>query len=192
MKKLIKYSFLILVVAVFGACELYPDWNDYVEFDPTYPVSGEYIVNDYTDTGDLMDEAYGSYTIYIYNKANNEADGSDSIWIDNKVGHGASNYAFKYKIKSKADMSNLAFNCTEQGNVTGLNVNPLDSAATVTITNSKVFDNSDGIEDATADSIFFEVEYSYYNSSDVLVTETFQTAGHRKTGWENPNYDDDM
>lgn len=173
---------------MFSACDLYPNWNSYVEYSDTYPISGEYYVRDFDINNDTIVEDW--YKLYIYNKANNPT--GDSIWIDNFSGHpstGAETYDYRYKIKTKADLQNLSFNCIKAGNVTGLNTNPIDSAISVTITNSKIFDMSTDITDATPDSIYFE--FIYYDESGNVIAK-FKTAGHRKTGWENPNYDDDM
>lgn len=188
MKKIKYFLILIFTTIFFAACDTYPDWQEYVEYSSTYPISGEYIVNDYDiETGEVI---YGPYTLYIYNKSFNPT--KDSIWIDNRSGHGTSDYANKYKIKAKADTVALTFDCTDQGNVVGQNIHPLDSAQTVTITNSFLIDVSEDITNAEPDSIFFEVEYKFYGTDEQLKSRTFRTAGHRKTGWENPNFSDPM
>lgn len=179
--------FILSVFSVLTACDLFPDWKSYVEYSDTYPVSGNYYVRDFDFDTDTVVTKW--YNLYIYNKSYNPT--KDSIWIDNRIGHsttGADIYDFLFKIKTKADLSNLSFDCTLAGDVSGNNVNPLDSAVTVTVSNSKVFDMSDDIEDATPDSIYFE--FTYYDKFGNVV-RTLKTAGHRKTGWENP-FSDNM
>ncbi len=196
MKNIFKISIFITIVGLFAACDMYPDWEDYVDYESTYPVSGEYMVKNYDiDTGDPMEvggKEYPAYSLYIFNKANNDKTGRDSIWIDNRTGHGPSKYKYKFKIKCEANMDNLTFNCSEQGNVVGIDINPRDSSGLATITNSKVIDQSSDITSAAPDSITFDVVYSYYNKDKDPVTVAFRVAGHRKTGWENPEYDDPM
>lgn len=169
-----------------AGCDLYPDWHKYVKYSDAYPICGEYIVNDYNMTMDSIER--GSYHLYIYNKAYNPT--KDSIWVDNRAGHpaGTDNYPYKYKIKCKADTVNLTFDVTKAGDV-GSKPNPSDSCNSVTIQNSKIWDMSTDITDATPDSIYFEV--TYYDANGNVVSQ-FVTAGHRKTGWEEPNYNDPM
>ena len=184
-----KYLFIIIVGLLFAmGCDFYPDWHRYVKYSDVYPVCGEYMVKDY-DVGDMSTPIRGQYHLYIYNKSFNPT--KDSIWIDNKSGHpaGTDNYPYKYKVKAKADTVNLTFDVEKAGNVTGSDVNPLDSCIKVTITNSKIWDMSDDITDPTPDSIYFEV---YYYDAAGNEMAHFITAGHRKTGWEEPNYEDPM
>ncbi len=184
-----KYIIPIVVVAILStmtACDLYPDWEDYVEYSSVFPVAGEYYVRDYAD-----DDTSDFYLLHIYNKSFNPT--KDSIWIDNMAHPTGSGYVYKYKIKCKTDTVNLKFDCVEAGNITGTDINPRDSATLVTIVSSKIHrEENKNVTDATADSIYFEITYKYYNDAEVLLTKTFITAGHRKTGWEDPNYDDDM
>ncbi len=184
----IQFIFILFITVSFYSCDLYPDWNSYVEYSDTYPLNGEYYVRDFDFNQDTLVEDW--YKIYIYNKANNS--GADSVWVDNATGHptgGSVSYNYKFKIKTKADMDNLSFNCVKAGTVSGSNINPVDSAVTVTITNSKVFVLSKDINDSTPDSIYFEFTfYDKYGNE----TGKFKTYGHRKTGWENPNFDDNM
>lgn len=188
MKKLLKYTTAIFLVALFVSCETYPDWEESVEYSETYPISGEYYVRDFDAAGDTLLQDW--YQLYIYNKSYNPT--GDSIWIDNSAGHpvgGAVDYAYKFKIKAKANLVDFTFDCNKQGHVSGSNANPVDSAITVTIENSKIWEMSDDITDATPDSIYFE--FSYYDKYGDLVRK-IKTYGHRKTGWEFPEYDDDM
>ena len=189
MKSIFKIFTIIIVISL-SACETYPDWKDHVEYSTTYPVSGEYYVRDYDiTTGDVITDT-NPYSLYIYNKAFNPTE--DSIWVDNRSGHpatGATSYTYKFKIKTRADLNALSFDAVSAGDVSGLNVNPLDSAVTITITNSKVWDMSDDIEDATPDSISFE--FTYFDKYGVEL-ERLKVAGHRKTGWEEPQNDDSM
>lgn len=196
MRNINYFILLALAVIIIPACETYPDWEEYVEYSETYPVSGEYIVYDYdAETGDTLRSddgvVYGSYPLYIYNKSYNPT--GDSIWIDNRTGHPGGalvEYPYKFKIKAKADLSNLSFDVEKAGDITGTNINPTDSAIRVTITNSMIKDYDPGdITSAKPDSIYFE--FSYYDKYGDL-EKTIITAGHRKTGWENPNYDDPM
>jgi hypothetical protein len=189
MKRISKIIIIIAVFSVFTACDLYPDWKSYVEYSETYPVSGEYYVRDFDmNTDTVVTELY---KLYIYNKANNPT--GDSIWVDNRNGHpntGINIYQFPYKIKAKADMTNLSFNVVQSGDIASpTSPNPLDSCVSVTITNSKIWDMSQDIEDATPDSIYFE--FTYYDKYGNVV-RTLKTAGHRKTGWEFPEWDDNM
>lgn len=188
MRKISKIIFIIIAVQLIfiQACDMYPDWEDYVEYSETFPISGEYYVQDYNyDTDSIESDDY--YKIYIYNKAYNPT--GDSIWIDNRSFHGSSSYQYKYKIKTRANLDNLSFDCERAGNVTGTNVNPLDSVISVTIMNSKVYEMSGDISDATPDSIYFE--FIYYDKFGNELNR-LKTAGHRKTGWEDPQNDDDM
>ncbi len=189
MKKHIKLILFISIVLSFTACDLYPDWEDYVEYSSVYPVCGEYYVIDY-NANDMSDTITEAYYLYIYNKSYNPT--GDSIWIDNNTGHpaGGDPYSYKYKIKCKADTENLKFDCTKQGHVSGTFAHSQDSAVTVTIESSFIIDEDPGdILSSKADSIYFK--FSYYDKYGELV-RTLVTAGHRKTGWEEPEYDDDM
>ncbi len=191
MRNILKIATLITLISFIVACETYPDWKDYVEYDSTYPVSGEYIVNNYkinadNTIGDKLDKP-GEYTLYIYNKADNQEDGKDSIWIDARIGVADKDYKYKYKIKALANMDDLSFNCDKSGNVQPSKTDPLATAPTITITESKVIDQSTDITNSEVDSIHFKVKY--VNGS---TTQEFMVAGHRKTGWEQPGYDDAM
>lgn len=185
-----KFLFALLAFVVsFGACETYPDWDENLEYSDTYPISGEYYVMDYDGVADTLTSS--PYILYIYNKAYNPT--KDSIWVDNYTGHptgGLTEYAYKFKIKCKANMSSLTFNVERAGNVQSGQANPLDSAITVSISESILIDYDPGdITSAKPDSIYFK--FSYFDKYGVLV-RTMVTAGHRKTGWEEPNYDDNM
>ena len=186
MKNIFKILLIFTLFSAVTSCDLYPDWESYVEYSETYPVSGEYYVRDFYANDSVSDW----YKIYIYNKSYNPT--GDSVWIDNITGHptgGTDDYPYKFKIKTRADLDNLSFNCERAGNVTGSNTNPLDSAVTITITNSIIYDMSEDISDATPDSIYFE--FTYFDKFGVP-TISLQTAGHRKTGWEDPQNDDNM
>lgn len=194
MKNTLFKIFIILGIVFLSSCDLYPDWEKDLEYSDGYPLSGEWYVTDYDLSGNNAyldnnsDPIY--YILYIYNKANNPT--KDSIWIDNYTGHpsnGTATYPYRFKIKTKTDMNNFSFDCVKIGNVTGYNSNPLDSAVTVTISNSKVIDVSQDISDAAADSISFD--FTYYDKFGNEVIK-LKAAGHRKTGWEDPNYDDNM
>ncbi len=190
MKK-ITITLVVLFLAFLQSCDMYPDWKNYVSYSDAYPICGEYLVRDFGFNADVTTDAPVNdwYHIYLYNKSYNPT--KDSIWIDNKSGHptGGATYNFKYKIKCKADTVNLSFNIANAGDIVGSKVNPLDTCVKVTIENSKIWDFSDDITDPTPDSIYFE--FSYYNKQGVL-TAHYKTVGHRKTGWEEPNYSDDM
>jgi hypothetical protein len=189
-----KNKFLLLIISIItllSACDFYPDWHKYVEYSSVYPVCGEYMVKDYEMNSDSI--ITETYHFYIYNRAYNPT--GDSIWLDNRAGHPATTtvkYPFKFKVKAKADTVNLTFDVQNAGDIVGSNLFPLDSATRVTIKNSRIWDMSDDITDPTPDSIYFEVEYSYYLESGNDTTIYYYTAGHRKTGWEEPNYDDPM
>jgi len=64
MKKLLKYTTAIFLVALFASCETYPDWEESVEYSETFPVSGEYYVRDFDAQGDTLLEDW--YQLYIY------------------------------------------------------------------------------------------------------------------------------
>lgn len=186
MKSLIKIIIVLLVIFISG-CETYPDWENYVEYSDGYPICGEYYVRDFDANTDTIVEDW--YVLYIYNKSYNPT--KDSMWIDNRIGHPSlvSTYDYKYKIKCKVDTINLSFDVDRAGEVTGSNLNPKDSAISVSISNSKIFKISQGIEDAAADSIYFDLLY-YDKYGDLK--RSLKVAGHRKTGWEFPNFDDNM
>lgn len=185
MKKIVFIG--IIIVSIFlNSCETYPNWEDGIEYSDTYPLSGEWYVNDYYPNDSVSEP----YLLYIYNKSYNPT--GDSLWIDNRTGHPtviSGGYPFSFKIKAKANLVDLTFNCSMQGNVMGFNPNPIDSAIQVTVTESKVWDMSDDITDSTPDSISFKFTYFDKYGEEV---NTIKVAGHRKTGWEEPNYDDDM
>lgn len=186
MKSIFKIILVTLVLFIVS-CDLYPDWTEYVEYSDTYPISGEYYVRDFDINTDTLVTDW--YQLYIYNKSFNPT--KDSIWIDNRTGHpaGVSDYGYKFKIKCKADTNNLSFNVEKSGDIVAANVNPIDSAITVTIANSQVWDMSEDISDPTPDSIYFE--FTYYDKFGVE-KRTLKVAGHRKTGWEFPEYSDPM
>jgi len=188
MKSIFKFLILSFVVLL-ASCDMYPDWNNYVEYSDVYPVCGEYYVQDYDVDTDTVIADGEWYVLYIYNKSYNPT--KDSIWIDSRLGHpaGVSDYNYKYKIKCSTDTVALTFDVDRTGDVVGSNVNPLDSAIEVSISNSKIWDLTETIEDPTPDSIYFEL--SYYDKFGNL-SKSFVVKGHRKTGWENPNYDDAM
>lgn len=194
MKKIILLISAFVIVLLWASCETYPDWQEGIEYSDAYPLAGEWYVVDYDQAGDSLTNISGDlfppYILYIYNKSYNPT--GDSIWIDNRTGHvsggSGDTYEYRYKIKCVGNTETLNFNCTKQGDVRSA-VNAADSANTVNIINSKVIVNSTGIEDPTPDSIYFEVEL--YKNDGTLIGK-FKTAGHRKTGWEKPEYDDDM
>ncbi|MBN2891959.1 MAG: hypothetical protein JXL97_08840 [Bacteroidales bacterium] len=191
MKLFYKLFVATIVVLTFQSCDFYRDWNEYVDYSEAYPICGEYMVRDFESNDDLLaDDPYNDwYHIYIYNKSYNPT--HDSIWIDNRTGHPVTGptYNFKYKIKCKADTIALSFDTDMAGDIIGYNVNPLDTCVHVTIANSKIWDVSDDISDPTPDSIYFE--FTYYNKAGTNLG-TFITTGHRKTGWEEIQNDDNM
>lgn len=186
MKKIKNLFILFAFVSLFGACDLYPSWESYVEYADTYPVCGNYLVQNYDyETGDVLFEWY---EMFLYNKSYNPT--KDSIWIDNYTGlNGNDDYKYKFKVKAKADTINYTFDVVKSGNVIGTNINPLDSAISVTVSSSKIHILSSGIEDATPDSIYFIL--SFFDKYGIEETK-FVIAGHRKTGWEFPEYEDPM
>ncbi len=187
MKKIRIILPILALFAIFSSCETYPDWKEYVEYSDTYPVSGDWYVNDYMLDANGADSAITEpYSLYIYNKAYNPT--KDSVWIDSNSGHPL--YESLYKIKCKANIEGLTFNCENQGNVAPGAVNPVTNAKTVTISGSKITDFDPGdIESAKADEITFKVTIK---DSNGLILKEFTTKGHRKTGWENPNFTDPM
>lgn len=190
MKIFLKFIIVIIAASFFNSCDFYPDWTKYVEYSDVYPICGEYMVRDFKINDDLQNDDPNEdwYILYIYNKSYNPT--KDSIWIDNATGHaGVSSYNEKFKIKCKADTVNLSFDIVSAGHISANATNPADTCVKVTISNSKIWDLSDGISDPTPDSIYFEFTYFDKNGNDM---GTFITLGHRKTGWEFPNYDDDM
>jgi len=194
MKNRLFKIFIIFGILFLSSCELYPDWEKNLEYSDSYPLSGEWYVTDYDMSGNNAyldnNSAPIYYILYIYNKANNPT--KDSIWIDNYTGHPSNMsvaYPYRFKIKTKADMNSLSFDCVKTGNVTGYNSNPLSSAVSVTISNSKVTDISQDITNPATDSISFN--FTYYDELGNEVIK-LKVAGHRKTGWEDPNYDDNM
>lgn len=182
---------ILTLMFVITSCDNYKDWKSYVSYSDAFPICGEWYVLDYDGiTGDtivLSGQTMKPYSLYIYNKAYNPT--KDSIWIDN-TGHAADDgYNNAYKIKCKADIANLSFNCDTTGNVPANMVNPpLNPSTKIVIVNSKIWDRSTDIANSEADSIYFE--YTYKKSNGEIGKRI--TAGHRKTGWENPNWDDPM
>ena len=181
---------ILFMIVGFSSCETYPDPENYIDHSDAYPMCGEYYVLDYDAlTGDTLLDADGDpgtpYLFYIYNKSYNPT--HDSIWLDNDSYHPATQgYEYEYRIKCKADMTTLSFNCAEQGYIPVGQVNaPANPIAKITITESQLILNNWPVPD----SIYFK--FTYFDSDGIEVG-TFVTAGHRKTGWENPNYDDDM
>ena len=188
MKKLV--FFIISMIILVSACETYPDWKEYVEYSSTYPISGEYYVRDFDSNTDTLVTDW--YKLYIYNTAYNP--NGDSVWIDNKAGNpntGFSNYPYVFKIRTKADTVNLTFDIEKAGSISGNRAYPTSDANTVTIKNSHIWHYAKDIDDFSAqpDSIYFEMEL--YDSNGSLIRSLI-IKGHRKTGWENPNYEDQM
>jgi len=183
-----KYQILLILGILFiVSCETYPDWKEYVSYSSVYPICGEYLVKDYDEAGTVTEN---DYALYIYNKAYNPT--GDSIWIDNSAGHpsGSNNYLYKFKIKTKADTVNLTFNTDKAGVVYGSNPNPQMNDIRVTISDSKIFRLAKDITDPTPDSIYFK--FTIFESDLTTVKVVRIVKGHRKTGWEHPNYDDVM
>jgi len=187
-RNIITYFVAFIVISLFSMCETYPKWDRDIEYSDTYPVSGEYYVRDFDFDADTLLEDW--YKIYIYNKSYNPT--KDSVWIDNVTGHpstGTDKYEYSFKVKTKINKDALSFNGVKLGNVRNGDVNPLSEAISVTIENSFVIDRSQDITDATPDSIYFE--FTYYET-DGTVLKKIKTYGHRKTGWEEPEFDDPM
>lgn len=181
MKKIIP---IFIIALLFASCETYPDWKEYVSYSSVFPICGEYLVKDY-DNND--NELTDYYSFYIYNKSYNPT--GDSIWIDNITGHPTgSNYPFVFKIKTKADTVNLTFDADKAGIISGSRPYPLMDTIRISITNSKVFRLAKDITDPTPDSIYFK--FTVYKTDQVTVKGERIVKGHRKTGWENPNYND--
>ncbi len=186
-----KLAFLIIAVIIFiSACDTYPNWKEYVKYSSVYPVCGEYYVRDFDPNTDTLVTDW--YKLYIYNTAFNPT--KDSVWIDNSAGHpntGLDVYPYKFKIRAKADTVNLTFNVQNAGSVSGNRAYPASNANRVTIKNSHIWHYAKDIDDFSAppDSIYFEFEL--YDSTMTLIRKLV-VKGHRKTGWENPNYEDPM
>ncbi len=178
---------LIFNMVVFSACE-YKEFE--VTYSETYPVCGDYYVNDYmvdangNITSELVKEDYDNYGLYIYNKSFNPT--RDSIWIDNTSHSATANYANAYKIKLKADTVNLTFNVAKTPSIRAdtAHAAPVPKRY-IEIIDSKIIRN----EWPTPDSIYIKINLYDINGN---LERTFYTAGHRKTGWENPEYSDEM
>jgi len=165
----------------------YPEYE--IEYSEAYPVCGEYYVYDY-DAATMLpilntDDVAIHYNVYIYNKSYNP--NKDSIWIDNTEHTKDDGYeGVPFKIKNRVDLTNKTFDCGITPVVTGKNANPAKFPNKyVTISESKVIIN----EWPVPDSIYFKVVIS--DSLQVPI-KTVIIAGHRKTGWEYPEYTDPM
>lgn len=186
MKKLILASIILITLS---SCELYPDWQKYVEYSSVFPVCGEYYVRDYDPVNDTVPKS-SFYLFYIYNKAYNPT--GDSVYLDNFTGHPATGqnvYEYRFKIKAKADLKNLTFNVEKAPLIINPNPNPILDTIKVTISNSKIYRLAKDITDPTPDSIYFK--FTIYSNNGAVIAERI-VKGHRKTGWEQPNYDDYM
>ena len=186
-----KIAFFIISLIIFAsACDLYPDWKSYVKYSSVYPVCGEYYVRDFDPNTDTLVTDW--YKLYIYNTSYNPT--GDSVWVDNYSGHPATGqtvYPYRFKIRTKADTINLTFDANMVGSVQPNRAYPLDSCSYVTIKNSKIWHYAQDIDDfnAQTDSIYFEFEFYDYQGN---LVRSLAVKGHRKTGWENPNYEDHM
>ncbi len=168
------------------SCDLYRDPEEYITYSDAYPICGEYYVRDYeangTELGALKNDWY---LIYIYNKSYNPT--KDSIWINNieHIEEDLYESSYYYRIKTKADTVNRSFNCQQLPYILGTSLNPPASPTRyITISESNIELKT---WPEAPDSIHFKV--TYYDGSMNEVRSIY-TVGHRKTGWENPEYDD--
>jgi len=190
--KSFKRSLLLLIfssILILNSCG-YPEYE--VEYSEGYPVCGEYYVRDFNPTGsfteaDLVSENYDWYKIYIYNKSYNPT--GDSMWIDNSDHNPKEDKYIEglmYKIKNKVDTVNKTFDCVLAPTMNGLNANATAKPKMfVTISESKIILN----EWPIPDSIYLKIIVS---DSLKVPYDTIITTGHRKTGWEFPEYSDPM
>jgi hypothetical protein len=72
----------------------------------------------------------------------------------------------------------------------GSNPEPIMNGKRVTISDSKIYRLATDMTDPTPDSIYFK--FTIYESDLTTINVERIVKGHRKTGWENPNYDDQM
>jgi len=79
--KNIKYLYLIVLIGfVFSSCQEWIDKDEVeIEYSAAWPITGEWNVSEYYDTGDGFVNAYGPYGMNLFNSSFSE----DSIWIDN-------------------------------------------------------------------------------------------------------------
>lgn len=132
-----RYILGLVMMIVFTNCKD----DEEVKYEATYPVSGEWYVNEYYE-GD--DTAYGPYHLQIFNTANS----TDSVWISNVYGSGVVIKAIVNPDKT--------FSVTEAPDIHG-------GFAYATILNGKIIDN-DSIH-------FSVVLYDYDGDDPVLEAE---------------------
>ena len=160
MKQMKKILIALLAVLTFTACETYNDYE--TEYSVLYPICGEWIVNVYNASGEVVKE---KVTCNTYNTSDNA---TDKMWI--KIGVAANNYGILGKVN--CSVPNLVD--SEDG---------LTSGTTFSISGGKV--TLDGFDTPTgykADAIEFTLTNSKYPG------ETLTVKGFRKTGWAGEDY----
>ena len=170
MKQMKKILIALLAVLTFTACETYNDYE--TEYSVLYPICGEWIVNVYNASGEVVKE---KVTCNTYNTSDNA---TDKMWI--KIGVAANNYGILGKVN--CSVPNKDFSGDNEPNLVD-SEDGLTSGTTFSISGGKV--TLDGFDTPTgykADAIEFTLTNSKYPGETLIVK------GFRKTGWAGEDY----
>lgn len=170
MKQIKKILTVLLAMITLTACETYGDYE--TEYAVIYPLCGEWIVDVYDASGQVVQEGV---TCNTYNTSDNAV---DKMWV--KMGTAAVNYGILGKVNC-----NVANKDFSGDNILNL-VDSTDgstSSSTCSISGGKVvlngYDTPTGYK---ADAIEFTMTNSKYPG------ETLTVKGFRKTGWAGEDY----
>lgn len=168
--KYIKYTFFILLAALFMVSCNSEDRDYDIEYTPIHPVGGQYVVTIYKN---------GTKLAMSYCTLSNTASyDSDKCWI--RIGGYTTASAHAINGKISCDVKALTFLGSQIENLAG---NVTSSTQTFTLTDGKVELKS--IE-APSGTVTDKISFTYTTTKDPGVT--YSVEGWRYTGWEEDDY----
>lgn len=147
---------------MFSSCQEWIDKDEVeIEYSAAWPITGEWYVSEYYDDGEGgMINAYGPYSMNLYNSSFSE----DSIWIDNIYDSGI-------KIKVRKTGTNT-FAGEGVSDVNGVLEEYFGDGVTYDVNGGQILDT---------DSIIMNVVIYLGDGS---VFDDYYESGYRKTGFE--------
>lgn len=161
---------VLLALVAFASCETYGDYE--TEYSVIYPLCGEWIVNVYDGSGQVVREGV---TCNTYNTSDNAV---DKMWI--RMGSASVDYGILGKVS--CNVANLDFSGDNVPNLVD-SADGATSSSTCSVSGGKVVLNGhDTPTGYKADAIEFTMTSSRYPG------ETWTVKGFRKTGWAGEDY----
>ena len=170
MKKILFYSLMITLLAIFNSCSEDPEiWQS-----STADFDGNWFVRYDSDTEADPFHA-GFTTLFTYNTA---SDNGNEIWITDEAGF------WDYKVTIPVNQGNMTFGSSSEVTsiVDGYGIN-------VIIENGKIIKEAVKLPSGViADSIYFEIWFEDLTYPDGSPLAKLFVGGHRKTGFHEDDH----